>query len=105
MVLRFRTHLIGRNPPKIQQQDVEPSIVNDRRSRTSRVWSKRQASCGLACRCRSTTMGTKSGESIYGASVRPRPDDGLKSLPAARTKRTSQRPNLLIGAKAGASRL
>jgi hypothetical protein len=31
MALRFRTHLIGRNLPKIQpRQDVEPSIVNDR---------------------------------------------------------------------------
>jgi hypothetical protein len=30
MTLRFRTHLIGRNLPKIQQQDVEPLIVNEK---------------------------------------------------------------------------
>jgi hypothetical protein len=31
MALRFRTHLTGRNLPRIQQrQDVKPSIVNDK---------------------------------------------------------------------------
>jgi hypothetical protein len=31
MALRFRTHLTGRNLPKIQQrQDDEPSIINDK---------------------------------------------------------------------------